>query len=88
MRHKECWHLLGQPLISGRPSHSNGDVTAKVERDVGIPLYLELHEALVSVEAVSVPGKPQNDRSDKDNLSLDIPRSGWSYNCDHKVNLG
>ena len=44
MRHKECWYLLGQPLISGRPPHSKGIVgislTAKVERGVGIPWYL------------------------------------------------
>ena len=26
MRHKECWYLLGQPLISGRPPHSEGRV--------------------------------------------------------------
>ena len=88
MRHKECLHLLGKPLISGRPSHSNGDVTTKMDREVGIPWYLELQEALVTLGAVSVRGKPQNDRSDKDSLSLDKPRSGWSYNCDQKVNLG
>ena len=67
-------------------------MTAKVEKGIDTPWYLELQEALVSLGGVCHPivrGKPRSGRSDKES-SGELGRGAVGHTCttaDVKFNL-